>query len=58
MANIQGPLIINLDSTYILDEEVSLLKSQLVGGVILFEHNYHDVNQIKLLIQNIKRILN
>jgi hypothetical protein len=51
MTNIPGPLIINLDSTYILDEEVSLLKSQLIGGVILFEHNYHDVNQIKLLIQ-------
>jgi len=56
MTNIPGPLIINLDSTYILDEEVSLLKSQLIGGVILFEHNYHDVNQIKLLIQNIKNI--
>lgn len=56
MTNIPGPLIINLDSTYILDEEVSLLKSQLIGGVILFEHNYHDVNQIKLLIQSIKNI--
>ena len=54
MTNIPGPLIINLDSTYILDEEVSLLKSQLIGGVILFEHNYHDVNQIRLLIKNKK----
>ena len=58
MANIPGPLIINLDSTYLLDEEKLLLSSKLIGGVILFEHNYSDVNQVRLLIQNIKKINN
>jgi len=56
MANIPGPLIINLDSTHLLKDEESLLKSQLIGGVILFEHNYSNVDQIKLLIQDIKKI--
>ena len=55
MTNITGPLIINLDSTYLLDEEKSLLSNKLIGGVLLFEHNYSDNNQIKLLIQNIKK---
>jgi hypothetical protein len=55
MANIPGPLIINLDSTYILDEEVSLLKSQLIGGVILFEHNYHDCKSNKIINSKYKK---
>ena len=58
MGNILGPLIINLDSTCLLKDEESLLESQLLGGVILFEHNYSNVNQIRLLIQNIKKINN
>ena len=58
MSNISGPLIINLDSTQLLNEEASLLKSKLIGGVILFEHNYCNKEQIRLLIQNIKKTNN
>ena len=56
MSNIQGPLIINLDSTSLCDNEAELLKNNFIGGVLLFEHNYIDVNQTRLLINNIKNI--
>jgi len=35
-----GPLIINIDSTDISSNEERLLRKKLIGGVILFEHNY------------------
>ena len=51
-----GPLIINLDSTDISSHEENLLKNTLIGGVILFEHNYIDQKQIINLIKKIKKI--
>ena len=51
-----GPLIINLDSTDISSHEESLLRNKLIGGVILFQHNYASKKQIKKLINDIKRI--
>lgn len=56
MNNIQGPLIINLDSTTLLQGEAILLKHQFVGGVLLFAHNYSNAYQMKSLIQDIKNI--
>ena len=35
-----------------------MLDSQFIGGVLLFEHNFSNVNQIRLLIQDIKKINN
>ena len=51
-----GPLIINLDSVEISSYENDLLKNKLIGGVILFQHNYVSKKQIKKLIDDIKRI--
>tara|TARA_B100001057_G_scaffold163914_1_gene164520 strand:- start:2484 stop:3536 length:1053 start_codon:yes stop_codon:yes gene_type:complete len=51
-----GPLIINLDSADISSYEEDLLKNKLIGGVILFQHNYVSKKQIKKLIDDIKRI--
>ena len=35
-----GPLIINLDGVKLSNNEIELIKNDLVGGVILFSHNY------------------
>ncbi len=56
MISASGPIIINLDSISISTEEKDLLSSNLIGGVILFSHNYVDKNQIKSLISSIKEI--
>jgi beta-N-acetylhexosaminidase len=56
MKNNQGYLIINLDSYTLLDEEVEILSNKIVGGVLLFEHNFIDNDQIKSLIDSIKSI--
>ena len=56
MKNNQGYLIINLDSDTLLDEEVEMLNNKFIGGVLLFEHNFIDNNQIKSLIDSIKSI--
>ncbi len=56
MISASGPLIINLDSISISSEERDLLLSSLIGGVILFSHNYNNKNQIKSLISSIKEI--
>ena len=53
-----GPLIINIDSTDISSNEERLLRKKLIGGVILFEHNYLNKKQIKKLIDDIKKINN
>tara|TARA_Y100000389_G_scaffold181660_1_gene197512 strand:- start:5083 stop:6138 length:1056 start_codon:yes stop_codon:yes gene_type:complete len=51
-----GPLIINVDSTSLSNNESKLLCSHLIGGVLLFEHNYSDLQQIQSLIKSIKDI--
>ncbi len=51
-----GPIIINIDSTVISSNEEKLLRNNLVGGVILFEHNYLHKKQIKKLINDIKKV--
>lgn len=56
MISASGPIIINLDSISISTEEKELLSSNLIGGVILFNHNYANKNQIKSLISSIKEI--
>ena len=56
MISASGPIIINLDSISISTEEKDLLLSNLIGGVILFSHNYANKNQIKSLISSIKEI--
>ena len=49
-------IIINIDSTTLNSNECSLLEHDIVGGVILFSHNYDNYDQINTLIDSIKSI--
>ena len=51
-----GPMIINLDSTMLSKHESILLKNELIGGVLLFDHNCVDKTQVSNLIKSIKNI--
>ena len=54
--NIIGPLIINLDGTSLSNNEKNLIKEKLIGGIILFSHNFVSCNQLKELILDIKDV--
>ena len=49
-------IIINIDSTILSKEECKLLENEIIGGVILFDHNYENVEQTISLIDSIKSI--
>ena len=51
-----GPLIVNIDSTELSKQECALLENELIGGVLLFDHNYVDKIQADDLIKSIKNI--
>ena len=51
-----GPLIINLDSTELSSNERQLIKHELVGGIILFSHNFISKKQLHSLVSNIKNV--
>ena len=51
-----GPLIINLDGTSLSKNEKNLIKHEIIGGIILFSHNFVSKNQLKELILDIKNI--
>ena len=55
MKNI-GPLIINLDDTKLSNDEKNIIKHSLVGGIILFSHNYNSKSQLCKLIDDIRSI--
>jgi len=56
--NAIGPLIINLDGTKLSENEKNLIKDKLIGGIILFSHNYVSRTQLKELILDIKSVKN
>ena len=51
-----GPLIINLDSIELSDSEKCLIEHKLVGGIILFSHNFISKKQFQSLINDIKSV--
>lgn len=51
-----GPIMLDLDSTEMSQEERELLLNPLVGGVILFSRNFSSVEQITQLVQEIHRL--
>ena len=51
-------IIINVDSTILSKEECKLLENEIIGGVILFAHNYEHIEQTISLIDSIKSINN
>ena len=56
MQKIIGPLIINIDGYKLTIQDIDLINNPLVGGVILFENNYQNHQQIKDLIDSIRKI--
>tara|TARA_B100000035_G_scaffold315424_1_gene336036 strand:+ start:11463 stop:12524 length:1062 start_codon:yes stop_codon:yes gene_type:complete len=56
MKSSSNKIIINVDSTTLSSDEYNLLQNEIIGGVILFNHNYDNLDQIKLLIDSIKSI--
>ena len=51
-----GPLIINLDSTELSKNERQLIEHELVGGIILFSHNFISKKQLHSLVNDIKSV--
>ena len=49
-----GVLMIDIDSTALTNEDVSLLKQAQVGGVILFARNVANAAQVRALCDNIR----
>jgi beta-N-acetylhexosaminidase len=49
-----GPLMIDLQSLTLTEEDRELLRHPLVGGVILFTRNFESVEQIERLIADIR----
>ena len=49
-----GPLMIDLEGTTLSAEECALLQNPLVGGIILFTHNFTDLEQLQRLILSIR----
>ena len=54
--NTIGPLIINIDGVMLSKDEAKLLEHDLIGSVILFSHNYNDIEQLNKLIKDIKNV--
>jgi beta-N-acetylhexosaminidase len=52
----QGPIWIDLDGPLLLPLEKILLQHPLVGGVVLFTHNFQNPDQLRALIQNIRSL--
>ena len=51
-----GPIMLDLDSTEMSQDERALLKNPLVGGVILFTRNFSSVEQITQLVKEIHQL--
>lgn len=49
-----GVLMIDIDSTALTAEDVSLIKQAQVGGVILFARNVADAAQVRALCDDIR----
>jgi len=52
------PLIINIDDISLSDNEKEIISHELIGGIIIFSHNYSSISQLQNLIHDIKSINN
>ena len=51
-----GPFIINIDDISLSSSEKSIIKHDLVGGIIIFSHNFQSKIQLQSLIAELKSI--
>jgi beta-N-acetylhexosaminidase len=51
-----GPLVIDFQSTTMTDHELKMLRSPIVGGVILFSRNFQSSEQLKKLTGQIRAL--
>ncbi|MFN7096970.1 MAG: beta-N-acetylhexosaminidase [Gammaproteobacteria bacterium] len=51
-----GPIVADIQGTELSTEDIELLRHPLIGGVILFAHNYVDPAQLNALVKSIKAI--
>ncbi|PKH59168.1 beta-N-acetylhexosaminidase [Shewanella sp. Choline-02u-19] len=49
-------LMLDVESTFLSDDEAKQLSHPMIGGLILFSRNYADRNQLILLIQSIRAV--
>ena len=51
-----GRLMLDIEDTFLSDEDKSLIKSKHVGGIVFFTRNFSSFEQIKNLVDQIKDI--
>ncbi len=51
-----GPVMLDIESTRLSNEDKTLLKNPLVGGLILFSRNIESAQQVRKLTNDIKQI--
>lgn len=51
-----GPLMVDVLSTKLTNDECQMIRNPLVGGVILFARNFEDKQQLRALVQSIRAV--
>ena len=50
-----GPLMVDIDGLSVTDQDREIIAHPSVGGIILFSRNYHDRDQLRSLVHELRR---